>query len=660
MKLPAMRMIYYQQAKSIFINNLKKYFLLLIVFLFTQQLFAQVPTITSFLPTTAGPGDTVIITGTNLTAVTEVSVGGPVNFQIVSSTEIYAFIAVAGGNDVTLSYGFNDTTDEPYSVSLPGFTWDGTPIIYSVVPLTAKQGDTVTFTGRHLVMDVFNDPPTITFGGVAAASVKASSSTLIRAVVGSGASGNISVTGCCGTTTYPGFVFEVVPVINSFSPASASTGTTITIKGKYFTGATAVSFGTVVAKSFTVVDDTVITAVVGNGATGNIVVKTNLGTATLSGFTFTSPCTVTTSLTDTAICASRLPYSWNGKIIQSQGTYIDTLINAGGCDSVAILNVVVISGGTLPIVTNASRCGAGPVTLGATPSGTNDILKWYSDTALTTQVTTGTSFTTPPLSSTTKYYVTESNVSGCTSVAIDAIATINRIPPAPIVSSVVYYQQNQTASALTATPNIGDTLVWYSTATGGIGNRVAPIPSTTTLDSTTYYVSQVGSCGESPRAATTVIIESSIPVQICPLIGTAIIVSNLTSATNNYQWQLNSGNGFNNITADSNYIGAVDDSMLQLNQIPSSWYGYQYRCVVNGASSNIYTLKFVDTWISTTDSTWGTAANWGCDRLPDSNTDVIINSGTVVLKSNATVRSLMVSPGASFTVAVGNKLTITH
>jgi hypothetical protein len=183
----------------------KKIFLVLLILLFAQQLFAQAPTITSFSPTTAGPGDTVIIIGTNLTGVEDVSVGGPVGFQIVSSTEIYAFIAVAGSGDVTLNY--TDSNFDELSVSLPGFTWDGTPVFYSVAPLIAKQGDTVTINGKHLVMDIFNDPPTITFGGVAAASVKASSSTVVRAVVGSGASGNISLTACCGSATYPGFVY---------------------------------------------------------------------------------------------------------------------------------------------------------------------------------------------------------------------------------------------------------------------------------------------------------------------------------------------------------------------------------------------------------------------------------------------------------------------
>ena len=148
-----------------------------------------------------------------------------------------------------------------------------------------------------------------------------------------------------------------------------------------------------------------------------------------------------------------------------------------------------------------------------------------------------------------------------------------------------------------------------------------------------------------------------IKTQLCPPIGNTELTSNLTGI--NYQWQLNTGTSFNNITYNNNYI-LHNDSMLILNNIPSSYYGYQFRCVVDGNNGDVYTLKFADTWISTTDSTWENGANWSCGTVPDSNTDVIINSGTVVLRSNVVVRSLTVSPNTNFTIMAGNKLTITH
>src|SRR6185369_8153236 len=48
-----------------------------------------------------------------------------------------------------------------------------------------------------------------------------------------------------------------------------------------------------------------------------------------------------TSTTNTAICNSQLPYTWNGQVINAGGTYTATLISASGCDSVATLNLTV-------------------------------------------------------------------------------------------------------------------------------------------------------------------------------------------------------------------------------------------------------------------------------------------------------------------------------
>jgi predicted outer membrane repeat protein len=77
------------------------------------------------------------------------------------------------------------------------------------------------------------------------------------------------------------------PVITSFTPTPASTGTSVTVTGIRFTGATAVKFGGTDAASFTVDSDTQITAIVGSGSTGKVTVIAPGGTATSTGdFTF--------------------------------------------------------------------------------------------------------------------------------------------------------------------------------------------------------------------------------------------------------------------------------------------------------------------------------------------------------------------------------------
>ena len=129
---------------------------------------------------------------------------------------------------------------------------------------------------------------------------------------------------------------------------------------------------------------------------------------------------------------------------------------------------------------------------------------------------------------------------------------------------------------------------------------------------------------------------------------------------NTYQWQVDIGNGFVDISNNSSYAGA-NNYNLEIKNIPSSWYGYQYRCVVDGKVSSIQFLKFVATWTGNFNKIWENPANWKCGQLPDENTDVIISSGSVVtINANTTIRSLTIKPGGNLSVAPGYHLTITH
>ncbi|MBC6988655.1 T9SS type A sorting domain-containing protein [Hymenobacter sp. BT491] len=74
--------------------------------------------------------------------------------------------------------------------------------------------------------------------------------------------------------------------------------------------------------------------------------------------------------------------------------------------------------------------------------------------------------------------------------------TVKPLPGAPSVSPVSYCQK-ATATALTAT---GTGLLWYTAATGGTGSSTAPIPSTATVGTKSYYVSQTTNGCEGPRA----------------------------------------------------------------------------------------------------------------------------------------------------------------
>ncbi len=181
--------------------------------------------------------------------------------------------------------------------------------------------------------------------------------------------------------------------------------------------------------------------------------------------------------------------------------------SAGSCESIRIPVTVTVS--TKPL----SPAATSPITycqndvataLSATANGSNT-LNWWGTTA-----TGGTSSATAPTPSTsipgtTTYYVSQSNGS-CESVRTPIQVVVNVSPPAPTTSNVSYCQ-NSSASPLTAGGS--GTLTWWTSATGGTGSGIAPTPSTTTVGTTTYYVSQTSNGCEGSRAAITVTINTS-------------------------------------------------------------------------------------------------------------------------------------------------------
>ena len=97
------------------------------------------------------------------------------------------------------------------------------------------------------------------------------------------------------------FIVPNLPVVTSFEPTSGSIGTYVLIRGTAFTGVTAVKFGGTNASSFTILNDTTITATVAGGATGIVTVTDIHGTYGLPGFTWypppSSPAPIVTSFT---------------------------------------------------------------------------------------------------------------------------------------------------------------------------------------------------------------------------------------------------------------------------------------------------------------------------------------------------------------------------
>lgn len=151
----------------------------------------------------------------------------------------------------------------------------------------------------------------------------------------------------------------------------------------------------------------------------------------------------------------------------------------------------------------------------------------------------------------------------------------------------------------------------------------------------------------------------ALPQSICANDG-AELVSDIPGLS--YQWQQDTGTGYHAITDNAHFSG-INDSALQLINIPTSWYGYSYRCVVNNALvSQSYKLAFTNRFTGAINSNWNNPSNWLCQMVPDSNTDVLVTQGTLTVNVDAVCRSLKVSSTgqATVTIAPGVNFVILH
>jgi Ig-like domain CHU_C associated/Secretion system C-terminal sorting domain len=215
-----------------------------------------------------------------------------------------------------------------------------------------------------------------------------------------------------------------------------------------------------------------------------------------------------------------------------------------------------------------------------TAIGTN--IKWYLS------ATGGTALAAAPIPTTTAtgsttYYVSQTTGT-CEGPRAAIVVNVNITPGAPIVTTPIALCQGTPPTALTAT---GTNLIWYSTATGGSGSSIAPSPVTTTVGSTSYYVSQtVGVC-EGPRAAIVVNISAapsitSQPQDITTCGTSATFTATASGTALTYQWQLSTDGG----TTYTNIIGATSN-VLTLTNLTAAQGNYKYRLLATSGTCTV-------------------------------------------------------------------------
>ncbi|RFS46289.1 LPXTG cell wall anchor domain-containing protein [Micromonospora craniellae] len=324
------------------------------------------PTITSIVPDT-GPvtgGTTVTITGTGLTGATGVNFGDTPGTNLVVNPNGTSLTVVTppgqvGPVDVTvLIPGANATAPD-------GFTYvAGPPTTTSITPDEGPQsgGQTVTITGTGFVPG----GTSVTFDGAPATDVTVNpAGTSLTAVTPPGAVGPavVVVTSGGGTAAPLDYTYLAdgsAANVTGLTPRSGPTagGTTVTITGTGFTGATGVTFDGVPGTGFTVNPaGSTITVVTPPNAAGPADVRLVFpaGTAVAPTFTYLAP-TITSIVPDTGPVTG-------GTTVTITGTGLTGATGVNFGDTPGTNLVVNPNGTSLTVVTPPGQVGPVDVTV---------------------------------------------------------------------------------------------------------------------------------------------------------------------------------------------------------------------------------------------------------------------------------------------------------
>jgi hypothetical protein len=171
----------------------------------TPPVARRVPTVTSIAPTSgpAAGGQSVTITGTNLTNATSVTFGvtaGTITANTSTLVTVTTPAGAAGAVNVVV------TTAGGTATATNGYTYLATPTITSIAPSSGPVagGQSVVITGTNL-----SGVSSITFGATAGTITANTTSTSVTVTTPAGVAGAVSVvvTATAGSVTFSGYTY---------------------------------------------------------------------------------------------------------------------------------------------------------------------------------------------------------------------------------------------------------------------------------------------------------------------------------------------------------------------------------------------------------------------------------------------------------------------
>jgi hypothetical protein len=181
--------------------------------------------------------------------------------------------------------GFNDI----HQVQNVSITTGSPPVAPAVTGVSPTSGPTAGGTSVAVTGTAFTGASSVMFGSTPATSFTVNSDTSITAAAPAGNAGKVDVTvttagGASAVNSSDQYTYvPPPPTVITISPGSGPAGTTVTVNGTNFTGATEVDFGSGNKASFTVNNSTTLTATAPAGSgTVDVTVITTGGTSAIS------------------------------------------------------------------------------------------------------------------------------------------------------------------------------------------------------------------------------------------------------------------------------------------------------------------------------------------------------------------------------------------
>ncbi|MCU0431120.1 MAG: hypothetical protein MUF42_14240 [Cytophagaceae bacterium] len=242
---------------------------------------------------------------------------------------------------------------------------------------------------------------------------------------------------------------------------------------------------------------------------------------------------------------------------------------------------VVFTVNAIPSIISANEglvCGPGTVTISASPSASASI-SWFANAAGGSALSTGTSYTTNAITTSTTYYA-QATLGPCHSARTPVQASVVAVPA--ITSSLGASRCGSGSLTLTASPSPIASVEWYASSSGGQVLATGNTYVTPSLSSTTdYYAQAVNSGCASNRVPVSASVSplpeiiSSTPGERC---GAGLGTISATSNAGNVRWYANAAGGAilftgNSYSPNANlsttyYAEAVSGSCLSANRTP--------------------------------------------------------------------------------------------